>query len=153
MQWSGYTRLLYDYFLIKVLHHLHIKHLISKEQGVSCLHVPFFKIYVSTCIAKKGEEVFKVKQFCPISILFLMKQTDEYLMKLGVCDCGFVCVLRGKPFWPTLFFSTDHKQDIQHPSHPVWISGSEREVELWRDHTLPGHHSGQCKFVWEEEKQ
>ncbi len=51
------------------------------------------KFNVSSCIAKKGEEVLKVKQFCPISILFLLKQIDdEYLMRLGVCEPLCVCV-------------------------------------------------------------
>ncbi len=91
IQWSGYTRLLYVHFLIKVLHHLHIKHFQkSKEPPVS---MSLLKFSVSSCIAKKGEEVLKVKQFCPISILFLLKQIDyEYLMRLGVCEPLCVCV-------------------------------------------------------------
>jgi len=77
--------------------HLHINHFDSKEQGTSCLHV-HFKVLGIVCIANKGEKVLKVKQFCPISILFLLKQIDdEFLMRLEVCEplCMYVC---GKPF-------------------------------------------------------
>ncbi len=93
IQWSGYTRQLYVHFLIKVLHHLHIKHFLFQKSKDPPVSMSLLKFYVSTCIAKKGEEVLKVKQFCPISILFLLKQTDdEYLMRLGVCEPLCVCV-------------------------------------------------------------
>lgn len=124
---------------------------ISKKQGTSCLPVPF-KVLRIVCIANKGEKVLKVKQFCPISILFLLKQIDyEFLMRLEVCEPLCVWECKRNPF-DLLFFSTDHKQDIRHPSHPVRIGGFEREAELWRDHTLSGHHSGQRKSAQEEEK-
>lgn len=93
------------------------------QKSRSCLHVPF-KVLRIVCIANKGEKVLKVKQFCPISILFLLKQIDdEFLMRLEVCEplCMCVCVCMGNPF-DLLFPSpqtTNRTFDI-----PLTLSGS-----------------------------